>query len=170
MGLKAKFSSDAVARKLNERGRRVTRALRNRLGEAAKEFHQVMTMLVPHKTGTLRRSIRITKHSVNRWTVWINEDQKVPSKRGAAPGGRETHVRDYLLKIESGDFEAIGPRSRQKEAFTDKRKLAGLRVRRSPQGSYVGGIFFGRTMDALAIKWNRRFEKVFKDAMERGFI
>ena len=170
MGLTAKFPSDAVSRKLSQRGKRATLALRNRLGEAAKELHQVMIMLVPHKTGTLRRAIRIKKHTSDKWTVWINEDQKVPSKRGATPGGRETFVRDYLPKIESGLFEAIGPRSRQKEALTNKRKLAGLKVRKSPQGTYVGGIFFGRTMDALEIKWNKRFEKVFKDAIERGLI
>lgn len=170
MGLRAKFSSDEVARKLTQRGKRTTLALRNRLGQAAHEFHDVMTMLVPQKTGTLTRAIRITKHNQNHWTVWINEDQKVPKKRGSGPENKPVFVRDYLARIESGKFEAIGPRSRRKEGVTNKRRLAGLRVRRSPQGSYVGGIFYGRTLDALEIKWQRRFDKVFRSAMERGLI
>ncbi len=170
MGLVAKFPTDAVSRMLQQRGKKATLALRNRLSEAAEEFQQVMIMLVPHKTGTMRKAIRLTKHDKNTWTVWVNEDQKVPKKRGTTPEGDGRYVRDYLLKIESGDFAAIGPRSRQKEMLTNKRKLAGLRVRKSPQGSYVGGIFFGRTMDALEIKWQKRFDKVFKSAMERGLI
>lgn len=168
MGIKANFSSDEVSRKLKVRGKKTTLALRNRLASAAQEHHAVARMLVPYKSGTLQKAIRITRHHQDKWTVWINEDQKVPNKPGKISKPR--HVRDYLLKIESGDFEKIGPRSRKKEGLTNKRKLAGLRVRKSPQGSYVGGIFFGRTTQALERKWQRRFEKVFKSAMERGVI
>lgn len=168
MGLTAKFSSDQVSSVLRKKGKRANLALRNRLEEAAKEFHQVLIMLVPHKTGTLRRAIRISRHGADHWSVWINEDQKVPTKRGSR--GKDVFLRDYLLRLETGEFSKIGPRSRAKEALTDKRKLAGLGVQRSPQGSYVGGIFFGRTMDALEIKWKKRFDKAFKHAMERGLI
>ena len=169
MGLTAKFTPDEVARKLEHRGKRTTLALRNRLGEAAQEFHQVMIMLVPHKSGTLSRAIKIKKHTKDHWSIWINADAKVRSRRGRT-SNKAIYVRDYLAKIESGNFEAIGPKSRQKEALTNKRRLAGLKVQRSPQGSYVGGIFFGRTLDALEIKWEKRFDKVFKSAMERGLI
>ena len=170
MGLRVKFRTDEVSRNLKRRGKITTLALRNRLGQAANEFHEVMRMLVPTKTGTLSKSIRITKNNPNHWTIWINEDQKVPKKRGSGIEDKPVHVRDYLAKIESGNFEAIGPRSRRKEATVNKRRLAGLRVKRSPQGSYVGGIFYGRTLDALEIKWQRRFDKIFKSAMERGLI
>jgi len=169
MGLTAKFKSDEVSRKLAQRGKRTTLALRNRLGEAAQEFHQVMIMLVPHKSGTLSRAIKIKKITKNHWSVWVNADAKVRSRIGKT-GNKPIYVRDYLATIESGNFEAIGPKSRLKEELTNKRKLAGLKVQRSPQGSYVGGIFFGRTLDALEIKWQKRFDKVFKSAMERGLI
>jgi len=170
MGLKAKFSADQVSNILHRKGKKTTLALRNRLKEAAEETHAVMRMLTPYKSGTLQKAVRITKNSPDSWTIWINEDQKVPKKRGSVEGGGGRYVRDYLLKIESGDFEQIGPRSRIKEGYTNKRKLAGLKVKRSPQGTYVGGIFFGRTIEALEAKWHRRFEKAFKSAMERGLI
>lgn len=171
MGLEAKFSADQVSNILNRKGKKTTLALRNRLKEAAKETHAVMRMLVPYKSGTLQKAIRIRKNNPNSWTIWINEDQKVPKKRGSIQEAKqEVYVRDYLLKIESGNFEKIGPRSREKEGYTNKRKLAGLKVRRSPQGTYVGGVFFGRTIDALEAKWQERFAKVFKSAMERGLI
>lgn len=169
MGLKANFRADQVSNQLNKRGKRATLALRNRLKEAAEETHAVMRMLAPYKSGTLQRAVRLKRNSEESWTVWINEDQKVPKKRGKTETtGR--YVRDYLLKIESGNFQSIGPRSRQKEALTNKRRLAGLGVERSPQGTYVGGIFFGRTVEALEEKWHKRFSKVFKSAMERGLI
>ena len=173
MGLEAKFHPSIVHDQLTKRGKRTTLALRRRLGEAAKETHQVMRMLVPYKSGTLQKAIRIKQNSEHSWTVWINEDQKVPvrsKKKGGSAQKGERYVRDYLLKIESGDFSKIGPRSMEKEAYTNKRKLAGLRVARSPQGTYVGGIFFGRTVQALDAKWQKRFAKEFKSAMERGLL
>lgn len=169
MGIKVKFKTDEVSKNLKIRGKRTTLALRNRLGQAANEFHDVMTMLVPVKTGTLTRAIKITKHDPNHWSVWVDEDRKVPKRRGSV-GHRPVYVRDYLAFIEGGAFKQIGPRSRRKEGVANKRRLAGLKVRRSPQGSYVGGIFYGRTLDALEIKWQKRFDKVFKSAMERGLI
>lgn len=169
MGLKANFKASQVSDQLNRRGKRATLALRNRLKEAAQETHAVVRMLAPFKSGTLQRSVKIRRNSPESWTVWINEDQKVPKKRGKTENqGR--YVRDYLLKIESGNFEAIGPKSRAKEALTNKRRLAGFGVQRSPQGTYVGGIFFGRTIEALEVKWNKRFARAFKSAMERGII
>ena len=170
MGLEAKFSANDVSNQLNKRGKRTTRALRNRLKEAAEETYAVMRMLTPYKSGTLQKAVRIKRNSPDSWTIWINEDQKVPKKRGSTQKGEGRHVRDYLLKIESGNFESIGPRSREKEGYTNKRRLAGLRVKRSPQGTYVGGVFFGRTIEALETKWHRRFDKAFKDAMQRGLI
>ena len=170
MGLKVNFSANQVSNILNQRGKKANLALRNRLKEAAQETHAVMRMLVPYKSGTLQKAIRIKKNSPESWTIWINEDQKVPKKRGTVEVGNGRYVRDYLLKIETGDFAQIGPRSREKEGFTNKRRLAGLRVSRSPQGTYVGGIFFGRTVEALEAKWHKRFEKAFKSAMERGLI
>ena len=170
MGLEAKFSANQVSNQLNKRGKRTTRALRNRLKEAAEETYAVMRMLTPYKSGTLQKSVRIKRNNPDSWTIWINEDQKVPKKRGSTEKGAGRHVRDYLLKIESGNFENIGPRSREKEGYTNKRRLAGLRVKRSPQGTYVGGVFFGRTIEALETKWHRRFDKAFKDAMQRGLI
>lgn len=170
MGLKANFSANQVSNQLNKRGKRATLALRNRLKEAAEETYAVMRMLAPYKSGTLQKAVRIKKNSPESWTIWINEDQKVPKKGGGLKQGKGRFVRDYLLKIESGDFESIGPRSRAKEALTNKRRLAGLKVKRSPQGTYVGGIFFGRTIDALEAKWHKRFDKAFKSAMERGLI
>ncbi len=169
MGLKAKFSSNEVARRLKIRGKRTTLALRNRLGQAAREFHTITFMLAPVKTGTLQKAIRIRQENPNKWVVWINEDQKVPKRRNKDETTAR-FVKDYLPKIESGNFKQIGKKSRAKEASTNKRRLAGLRVRRSPQGSYVGGIFFGRTLDAIEPKWQSRFDKVFKSAMERGII
>jgi len=170
MGLKANFSANQVSDELRKRGKRANLALRNRLKEAAEETHAVMRMLTPYKSGTLQRAVRIKRNSADSWTIWINEDQKVPKKRGSNGDAQGRYVRDYLLKIESGNFEAIGPRSREKEGYVNKRKLAGLGVKRSPQGTYVGGVFFGRTIDALEIKWHRRFKKAFKSAMERGLI
>lgn len=169
MGLKANFKASQVSDQLNRRGKRATLALRNRLKEAAEETHAVIRMLAPFKSGTLQRSVKIKKNSPESWTVWVNEDQKVPKKRGKSETtGR--YVRDYLLKIESGNFESIGPRSKAKEALTNKRRLAGFGVRRSPQGTYVGGVFFGRTVEALELKWQKRFARTFKSAMERGLI
>ncbi len=170
MGLKANFSADQIHQQLTKRGKRTTLALRNRLKEAAEETHAVMRMLTPYKSGTLQKAVRLKKNSPESWTIWINEDQKVPKKRGTVEVGDGRYVRDYLLKIETGDFDKIGPRSREKEGYTNKRKLAGLRVSRSPQGTYVGGIFFGRTVEALEAKWHKRFDKAFKSAMERGLI
>lgn len=169
MGLKANFSVNDVSIALNKRGKRTTLALRNRLKEAAQETHAVVRMLTPYKSGTLQKAVRIKKNNPDSWTVWINEDQKVP-KKSKKKDSSPRYVRDYLLKIESGNFNAIGPRSRLKEGFTNKRRLAGLRVEKSPQGTYVGGIFFGRTVEALEGKWHKRFDKAFKSAMERGLV
>ena len=124
MGLKANFKASQVSDQLNRRGKKATLALRNRLKEAAQETHAVVRMLAPFKSGTLQSSVKIKRNSPESWTVWINEDQKVPKKRGKSEiQGRS--VRDYLLKIESGNFERLGPRSREKEGFTTTRRLAG---------------------------------------------
>lgn len=160
MGIKANFSSQEVARGLNAKRKVASVKLQNALGKASKELYLVVRELAPYKSGTLQRSVRRKQNQDGSWTVYINESQKVPNK--------ERYVSDYLAKIESGEFERIGSRSRQKEALIDRRKMAGLGVQRSPQGTYVGGIFFGRAEDAVIPKWDKRFRAIFKEAMERG--
>jgi len=162
MGLKANFTADAVEKRLKSRGRRSTLKLENRLKSAALEIHEIARMIAPVKRGTLTRAIRIKRISRREWTVYVREEEKVRNKN--------LTVGVYLKKIEGGDFKRIGKKSRARESSVNKRRLAGLRVKRSPQGSYVGGVFFGRTIDAVEEKWHRRFDKIFKEAMERGQI
>jgi len=162
MGVKAKFQTIDVEKALRKRGKASTLKLRNALGHAAFEVQLVSRMLTPRKTGTLEHAIRLRRETPDKYVVWIDESAPVP--------GRDRKVSDYLRKIESGDFRNLGKISLAKEGAADKRRLAGLRVQRSPQGTYVGGIFFDRTVDAIRSKWDERFKKIFKAAMENGQI
>lgn len=161
MGIKANFSVNQVMNAVNAREKVASRKLEGQLEKASKELAGVIFDLAPVKSGTLQKAVRRKKgRSKGSWVVYINETQKVPNRR--------ITVGQYLDKIESGNFARIGRRSREKEAAVDRRRLAGLRVRRSPQGSYVGGEFFSRAEEAIIPKWEKRMAKTFRDEMRRG--
>ena len=159
MGIRANFSVREVSSNIKNREKLGMIALKNSMERSSKEFASVIKDLVPYKTGTLQRSIRRKSEKYGEWTVYMNLDQKVPN--------RPVTVGDYIGKIEAGDFDRLGKRSLEKESFTDKSRLAGLRVE-TWRGTYVGGEFWYRTEKALLPKWQKRWAKALKEAVERG--
>ena len=160
MGIEAKFSANEVMNAVNARKKVATRSLERDLSLASEELYKLVRDLVPYKSGTLQRSVKRKRGaSKGEWRVYINDSQKVPKK--------ERTVAQYLAKIESGNFNSIGPKSRKKEALINRYSMGQRRVERSPQGTYVGGVFFGRAVDAIVPKWEKKMEKSFRAAMEK---
>ena len=159
MGLVANWTVAQVMRDLETPVRVTSDKIEDALEDAAIETEYTLQDLVPYRTGTLQGAISRSR-SGKGWKVWINLGAKVPRSKST--------VADYIAKIEYGLFDQLGPKSLEKESYSNKRRLAALGVKRSRFGTYVGDEFMARTGTAVVDKWDRRIRKMYKVEMNKA--
>lgn len=159
MGIVANFTVAEVMRDLETPVRVTSEKIEDALEDAAIDTEYTLQDLVPYKTGTLQGAIRRAR-SGKGWKIWINEGAKVPRSKST--------VADYIYKIEFGLFDKLGPRSLEKESYSNKRRLASMGVRRSRFGTYVGDEFMARTSSAVISKWDKKIRKLYKTEMNKA--
>lgn len=160
MGIVARFTTAQVMRDIQTPVRVTSEKLLDALEDAAIETEYTLQDLVPYKTGTLQSAISRTK-SGKGWQVGFRLGTRYPSKKMKTVG-------DYINIIEAGLFEQLGPKSLEKESYSNKRRLASLRIRRSSFGTYVGDLFMARTSDAIISKWDKRVRKIYKTELRKA--
>ena len=158
MGIVANFTVAEVMRDLETPVRVTSEKIEDALEDAAIETEYTLQDLVPYKTGTLQGAIGRSR-SGKGWKIYIREGARVPRSKAT--------VADYIYKIEFGLFHELGPKSLEKESYSNKRRLASLGVKRSRFGTYVGDEFMARTGSAVITKWDKRIRKLYKTEMNK---